>query len=243
LLGEVLSAARAVSGLESFGPQPRVVVVGASGGLGAALADAAEAAGALVTRVSRRDSPTAALDDAGFGALAAAHDGLAAVIVATGALHRDGRGPERDWRMLDADWMAEQFAVNAILPALAAKHFLPRLRRDSKAVFAALSARVGSIADNRLGGWHSYRASKAALNQIVKTLAVELARKNPAALALALHPGTVDTGMSRPFARNVPAERLQGTAEAAARLWAVMEACGPADSGRFLDHRGETVPW
>jgi NAD(P)-dependent dehydrogenase (short-subunit alcohol dehydrogenase family) len=139
--------------------------------------------------------------------------------------------------------MAEQFAVNAILPALAAKHFLPKLRRDGKAVFAALSARVGSIGDNRLGGWHSYRASKAALNQIVRTLSVELARKNPGAVMLALHPGTVDTGMSRPFQRNVPAAQLQSTAEAAAKLWAVIDAAGPADTGGFRDYKGETIPW
>lgn len=229
--------------LASFGPAPRVVVLGASGGVGAALADLAEAAGAAVTRLSRADSPTGALDDAGLAALAARGDGLAAVIVATGALHREGRGPERDWRMLDADWMAEQFAVNAILPALAAKHFLPRLRREGKSAFAALSARVGSIGDNRLGGWHSYRASKAALNQIVRTLSVELARKNPGAVMLALHPGTVDTGMSRPFQRNVPGPQLQAPGDAAARLWAVIDAATPADTGRFLDHRGDAIPW
>lgn len=231
--------------LDSFrgsdGLGPRVVVVG-MGGIGSALAAQAEAAGAEVVRLSRRDgiAPDAeAAIAAAFEPLAE----LAAVIVTTGVLHRERHQPERDWRQLDAAWMAESFAVNAILPALVAKHALPRLRRGSKAVFAALSARVGSIGDNRLGGWHSYRASKAALHQIVRTLSVELARKNPTALCVALHPGTVDTGMSKPFQRNVAADKLFTPEASAAHLWRVLDALTPADTGRAYDWAGEPLPW
>jgi NAD(P)-dependent dehydrogenase (short-subunit alcohol dehydrogenase family) len=219
----------------------RVVVVGASGGIGRALADAAESRGAVI-RLSRP-----ALDVADEGSIAAAADAageaLSHVIVAAGLLHRDGMGPERDWRQIDADWMLESFRVNTVLPALVAKHFLPRLRRDAPALFAVLTARVGSIGDNRLGGWHSYRASKAAANQLVKTLSVELRRKNPQGCIVALHPGTVDTGMSKPFQRNVAAEKLFTPAQAAAHLWRVMDGLGPADSGAFRAWDGADIPW
>lgn len=218
----------------------RVVIIGASGGIGAALAEVAAARGAEVIRVSR----PATADEAGIAAAAdAAGSNLSHVIVSIGLLHLDGVGPERDWRQIDPDWMLESFRVNSVLPALMAKHFLPRLRRDERAVFAALSARVGSIGDNRLGGWHSYRASKAALNQLVRTLSVELGRKNPAAIIAALHPGTVDSAMSQPFQRNVPDGQLQDPAKAAARLWAVIDALQPADSGGFFAPDGSALPW
>lgn len=165
------------------------------------------------------------------------------MIVASGLLHDGAHQPERDWRQIEADWMLENFRVNAVLPALVARHFLPRLRREAPAVMAVLTARVGSIADNRLGGWHSYRASKAAANQLVKTLSVELTRKNPAAVIVALHPGTVDTPLSRPFQRNLPEGRLFSAERAAAQLWQVIDALGPADTGRFLDWAGQPVPW
>lgn len=218
----------------------RVVILGASGGLGAALATEAEARGAHVMRISR---PSTESDEALAAAAAAAGDGLSHVIVATGLLHRDGEGPERDWRELDPEWMLENFRVNSVLPALAARHFLPRLRRDDRAVFAALSARVGSIGDNRLGGWHSYRASKAALNQLVRTLSVELRRKAPQAVIAALHPGTVDTSMSRPFQRNLAPGQLQPADAAARRLWGVIDALTPAESGGFFGPDGQPIPW
>jgi NAD(P)-dependent dehydrogenase (short-subunit alcohol dehydrogenase family) len=227
---------------ENGGTGDRVVVIGASGGIGRALADLAQARGAQVIRLSRPDIEVA--DEAGIAAAAeAAGDGLSHVIVASGLLHRDGIGPERDWRQLSADWMLESFRVNAVLPALVAKHFLPRLRRDGPALFALLSARVGSIGDNRLGGWHSYRASKAAANQLVRTLSVELKRKNPGAAIVALHPGTVDTGMSKPFQRNVTPEKLFTPAAAAGHLWNVMEGIGPAQSGGFLAWDGSEIAW
>jgi NAD(P)-dependent dehydrogenase (short-subunit alcohol dehydrogenase family) len=219
----------------------RIVVVGASGGIGRALADLAEARGDVI-RLSR---PVIDVDDEGSIAKAAeaAGEGLSHVIVAAGLLHRDGRGPERDWRQISADWMLESFKANTVLPALVAKHFLPRLRRDAPALFAVLTARVGSIGDNRLGGWHSYRASKAAANQLVRTLSVELRRKTPQAAIVALHPGTVDTGMSKPFQRNVAPEKLFTPAQSAAHLWAVMDGLGPADSGSFRAWDGAEIPW
>jgi NAD(P)-dependent dehydrogenase (short-subunit alcohol dehydrogenase family) len=219
----------------------RVVVVGASGGIGRALADQAAARGDVI-RLSR---PVIDVEDEASIAAAAeaAGDGLSHVIVAAGLLHRGAQGPERDWRQIDAEWMLESFKVNAVLPALVAKHFLPRLRRDSPSLFAVLTARVGSIGDNRLGGWHSYRAAKAAANQQVRTLSVELKRKNPLATIVALHPGTVDTGMSKPFQRNVAAEKLFTPARSAAHLWVVMDGLGPADSGSFRAWDGSEIPW
>ena len=133
--------------------------------------------------------------------------------------------------------------MNAIGPALAAKHFAPRLARDRRAVFAVLSARVASLADNRLGGWYGYRASKAALNMTVRCLAVELARTHPHAVCVALHPGTVATGLSRPFLRGVDPRRLATPAEAAARLLTVIDGLTPADTGGFLAYDGSTIPF
>ena len=220
----------------------RVVLVGASGGIGRALADAAEARGADVIRLSRPAIDWA--DEATFASAAeAAGEGLTHVIVAAGLLHNATHQPERDWKQLSAEWMLENFRVNSVIPALAAKHFLPRLSKGRQSIFAALTARVGSIADNRLGGWHSYRASKAATNQLVRTLAIELRRKNPSAVAVALHPGTVDTGMSRPFQRNVRPEKLFTPAVSAAHLWRVIDGLGPDDSGSFRAWDGQPIPW
>jgi NAD(P)-dependent dehydrogenase (short-subunit alcohol dehydrogenase family) len=137
--------------------------------------------------------------------------------------------------------MAYHFAVNATGPALLMKHFLPRLARQGRAVFATLSARVGSIEDNRLGGWISYRASKAALNQIVRTAAIELARTRPDAVCVALHPGTVATGLSAPFAK--AGLDVQAAPAAAARLLAVIDALVPAQSGKLLDPSGSQIPF
>ncbi|WP_243453754.1 SDR family NAD(P)-dependent oxidoreductase [Sandaracinobacteroides saxicola] len=217
-------------------------IVGASGGVGGALADVIAATGAPVVRLSRRTG----LDLTDEGSIAAAFAplaDLAGVIVATGLLHREDRQPERDWRQLDAAWMAENFAINTIGPALVAKHALPKLRRGDPSVFAALSARVGSIADNRLGGWHSYRASKVALNMLVRTLAIELARKNPAAVAVTLHPGTVDTGLSKPFQRNVAPEKLFTPAHSAAQLWRVIQGLTREDNGFALAWDGQRIPF
>ena len=166
---------------------------------------------------------------------------LRLVVDATGFLHGPDAMPEKSWRDLDPDRMARAFAVNAIGPALILKHFLPLLPYAGQSVFATLSAKVGSIADNRLGGWYSYRSSKAALNQIVRTAAVELGRLRPDAICVALHPGTVDSPLSAPFAKD--GLTVRSPAGAAERLLDVIDGLTPADSGGFYNHSGEPLPW
>lgn len=223
-------------------------MVGASGGIGGGFVAALRASGsfAAVVGLSRTSEP--ALDlaleasvEAAARHLADRHPAPRLVVVATGFLHGDGFAPEKSWRELDPAHLARAFAVNAIGPALVLKHFLPLLPRDGKSVFATLSARVGSIGDNGLGGWYSYRASKAALNQLLRTAAVELRRRWPEAVCVALHPGTVATRLSEPFAKAGLDVRTPATA--AARLLAVIDRLGPTDNGRFFDHRGTEVPW
>ena len=163
------------------------------------------------------------------------------IIDATGVLQSKTIKPEKSWRELDAAQMAEAFAINATGPALVMKHFLPLLPREGSCVFATLSARVGSIGDNRLGGWYSYRASKAALNQLVRTAAIELNRRAPKAICVALHPGTVDTGLSASFAKS--GLDVQTPELAAARLLETIAALAVGDSGGFFDYKGETIVW
>lgn len=227
----------------------RAVVIGASGGIGSAFADLLNGAGAEVVRLSRsavsqsdRIDLTDELSIAAAAERASSGGPIDLVFVASGLLHGDGIAPEKSWRDLSGDWLARSFAVNAIGPALAAKHFLPLLRRPGRAAFAALSARVGSIDDNRLGGWHGYRASKAALNMLVRTLAIELARTRPEALCVGLHPGTVDSGLSKPFQNGVAPERLFTPAYAAERMLDVLGALSPKDSGRCFAWDGSRIP-
>ena len=214
------------------------VVIGASGGIGAALADRLELAGYQVIRVARATSPGLDLLDESSIARTAASIGtdLDLVVDATGFLHDARFKPEKSLREIDPTHLAYSFAINAIGPALLLKHFSPLLARDRRAVFATLSARVGSISDNHLGGWYSYRASKAALNQLIRTAAIELARSHKLATCVALHPGTVQTQLSRPFAK-VGLE-VQTPLQAAQRLVAVIDALRPEQSGLFLDYRG-----
>lgn len=239
----------------------RAVVVGASGGLGAAFVDAltADARIARIDALARDVSrvPTAAgdkvvpgaidlEDEASIAAAAERLDGapLDLVLVASGVLHDTaGLRPEKTWRQLEAASLLRSYAINAVGPALVAKHLLPRLRRDHKAVFAAISARVGSIEDNRIGGWYAYRASKAALNQLLRTLAVELGRRWPDALCVGLHPGTTDTPLSQPFQANVPAGKLFSPSFAASRLLAVLDGLDAAASGGLYAWDGERIPF
>lgn len=178
---------------------------------------------------------------AGFAGLAAPP---ALIIVATGLLHDQTRGilPEKSWRGLDPAAMAQVFAANAIGPALIAKHGLPLLPRDRRAVFAVLSARVGSIGDNRLGGWHSYRASKAALNMLIRNFAIELGRSHPQAIAAALHPGTVDSRLSGPFQRGVVPDKLFAPDQAAGYLLDAIDRLTPAESGGLFAWDGSRLP-
>jgi len=220
-----------------------VVVIGATGGIGAALSEALEQRGDRVLRIGRRTTPGLdLLDEASIVAAArAAGTDLSLVIDATGFLHDARFQPEKSLRQIDAAQMAYSFAINATGPALLMKHFLPLLARNGRAVFATLSARVGSIADNRLGGWHSYRASKAALNQILRTAAMELVRTRPQTICVALHPGTVGTTLSGPFAKG--GLEGQSSAQSAARLLAVIDRLTPAETGLLLDQHGVVIPF
>jgi NAD(P)-dependent dehydrogenase (short-subunit alcohol dehydrogenase family) len=228
-------------------PSNIAVVIGSTGGIGAALLRTLQDGRDFdaVIGLSRTSSPALDLRDEASIAAAAGHvAGLGAlrlVILCTGRLHGPGMQPEKNLRSLDAAAMADAFIVNTIGPALVLKHFLPVLARDGRAVLAALSARVGSIGDNRLGGWYSYRAAKAALNQVLHTAAVEVRRSHRQAIVVALHPGTVDTPLSAPFGKS--GLDVQSPDIAAGRLLSVIAGLTPDDSGSFLDQHGKVVPW
>ena len=229
-------------------------IFGASGGIGKALCAALMERGVKVHAGSRSgDAPVQGAQGFRFDLTDEASIATAAetmrddppdlVLVATGVLTlADGTGPERSYKAIDGTAMGEVFALNTIGPALIAKHMLPLLPRQKRCVFAALSARVGSISDNRLGGWHSYRSSKAALNMLVRNFAIELGRTHKEAVVAALHPGTVDTALSEPFQGNVPDQQLTEPMEAAQNLLAVIDGLSPSDSGGHFDWQGETIP-
>ncbi len=233
-----------------------VAVVGAGGGIGAAFVDALESRDgvASVHALSRAAVPHASsrvvagridvTDEASVIEAAGGIDQpLDLVIVATGILHSDRFQPERRIREFDPATFQAVIAVNTTGPAIVAKHFLPKLRKDGGSVFAAISARVGSIADNRLGGWTSYRASKAALNMVLKTFAIEHARSRPESAIVALHPGTVDTALSEPFSKRVPTEKLFTPAQSAGYLLDVIEGLGPEDTGGFFAWDGSRIDY
>lgn len=174
-------------------------------------------------------------------ALVSKESPLDVIIVATGLLHNETIKPEKSLRELSAEKLKTLFEVNTILPALIAKHFLPQLNKNSRSIFAALSARVGSISDNRLGGWYGYRASKAALNMIIKNAAIEIGRRNKQAIIVGLHPGTVDSHLSKPYQENVPAEKLFTPDFAVKKLLAVLENLTPPNSGQCFAWDGKAI--
>lgn len=165
------------------------------------------------------------------------------VIVATGFLHDQYRMPEKSLRDLSAEKFEKNFLINSIGPALVAKYFLPRLPKNQRAIFAALSARVGSISDNQLGGWYAYRASKAALNMLIKTASIEVGRRNKHAIVVALHPGTVATNLSEPFQKNVAQEKLFSPAQSTKSLYSVLNKLSIEDTGKIFAWDGKEIPY
>jgi NAD(P)-dependent dehydrogenase (short-subunit alcohol dehydrogenase family) len=233
------------------------VIIGASGAIGQALCEQVVASGAYRTTFAfaRSEQDASATTRAGridvtdedsiarAADLVAREGPVGLVIVATGILHGPGVSPEKSIAALDPLAMGTVLAVNTIGPALCAKHFIPLLPRRGRAIFAALSARVGSIEDNRLGGWYAYRASKAALNQIIRTLAVETARTRPDAVVVGLHPGTVASGLSRPFRSGDTQPGVFKPEESATRLIGVLHRLSPGNSGRLFAWDGQPVPF
>lgn len=243
-------------GQGAIGIPRKVCVFGASGGIGQALCDAFARSGCETIYAGSRSGIAFegeqirgfAFDLCDESSIAAAAEMMRAdppewVIAATGVLTlADGTGPERTYRRLDPASMAEVFALNTIGPALIAKHMLGIMPRGRAFTLAALSARVGSISDNRLGGWHSYRASKAALNMLLRNFALEMARTHPGSVIVGLHPGTVDSALSAPFQSGLAEGQLTRPQDAAQSLIGVLLRLTPAQSGRVFDFRGDEVP-
>lgn len=242
--------------MKSMADPLNVLVVGASGGIGGAVINNLSKnpstriwAAARKKLVYNSDMITPLLLDltneksikVAAENIANSGNGLDLVLVATGFLHDTLIRPEKTWKSLSYDSFNKSFSINCIGPALVAKHIIPLLKKDSKSVFAVLSARIGSISDNHTGGWHSYRASKAALNMVVRTLAVELSRTNPIALCVSLHPGTVDTKLSLPFQRGVSKDRLFDKDLAATQLLNVIDDMSIESSGGLYAWDGKSI--
>ena len=237
-------------------PSTSAAVIGASGGIGRALVRVLAESRAYepifaLSRSERtfprgvRTQPIDLGDEATIAAAAAKvreAGPVGLVVVATGILHGEGVSPEKTFKALDPVAMATVFSVNTIGPALVAKHFVPLLARQGRTVFAALSARVGSIDDNRLGGWYTYRASKAALNQVLRTLSIEVARGRPDAIVVGLHPGTVASDLSRPFRPDPDGHGVFRPEESAAHLLRVLDGLGAKDTGGIFAWDGSRLP-
>lgn len=232
----------------STATRPLALVIGAGGGIGRAVADhlRSNCNDCDVRGFTRESEPPidltleTSIEEAARSVSNGAAE-ICLIFVATGFLHDDAFVPERSLGQLNREHMLKSFEINAIGPALVMKHFLPLLPRSGRSVFAVLSARVGSIEDNRLGGWYSYRASKAALNQLVRTSAIELKRTKPEAICVAVHPGTTDTPLSAPFVKS--GLDAQSPGPVAERLVALLGRLSKSDSGSFLDYSGATIPW
>ncbi|WAJ36164.1 SDR family NAD(P)-dependent oxidoreductase [Pseudomonas sp. GOM7] len=230
--------------LNSLGSGYKALVIGASGTLGQAFCQLLRGDGncTSVRELSRGSTPAIDMEDPSSIAVAAealVEEGPFQLILHTaGLLHRPGIAPEKSLNAIEADALQAVFQVNALGPALVLRHFLPLL--DKQGAMAMLSAKVGSIGDNRLGGWYAYRASKAALNMLIKTAAIELARSKPKARLLSLHPGTVISPLSQPF-RGATAARPAELA--AAQMLQVIDSLGPEHSGSFHAYDGQPLPW
>lgn len=230
--------------MASLGDGYRVLVIGASGALGTAFCRQLEqdprCAG--VRMLGRRTAPELDLERPETIASAAAELAAEApyqlILHAAGMLHRERIKPEKSFTAIEPEALQAVFQVNTLGPALVLRHFLPLL--DPRGTMAMLSAKVGSIGDNRLGGWYTYRASKAALNMLIKTASIELARTRPQSRLVSLHPGTVLSGLSQPFRGASSARPADVAAE---ELLTLIDQLTPADSGHFFAYDGERLPW
>lgn len=230
--------------MQSLPKDYRAVVAGSTGGIGAAFVDLLKADEncAEVIEFSRSSWPAINFDDEATikNAAETIEGDVNLFIDATGFLADEIIKPEKSLKTLDAQNMIRLFQLNAMGPALLMKHFTPLMPRKERSIFATLSARVGSIGDNSLGGWHSYRASKSALNMFLKCTAIELARNKPQNICVALHPGTVETSLSDPFA----SDRERFTPEySAAQMLEVLDGLSPAQTGTFWDYKGDAIEW
>ena len=224
------------------------VVLGSTGGIGKAIKDNLVKQNIFydVIPVSRETNPKVDLENEESiidlaEAIKRRDRELGLLVDATGLLHNENIFPEKNLRSLTQEALVENFLVNAIGPVLCLKHLSQLFPRVGKSVFVSLSARVGSVEDNQLGGWYSYRASKAALNQLIKTASIELARGLPDHVSVAVHPGTVATKLSKPFSK--AGLRLLTPDEAAAKLWKVIENLESSDTGKFFDNEKRSIPW
>lgn len=230
--------------MNSLGEGYRALVIGASGALGAAFCELLneDPRCSVVRELGRNSAPGLDLEKPDSIASAAAELAEEApyqlILHAAGLLHRDDIKPEKSYSAIEADALQAIFQVNTFGPALVLRHFLPLL--DPRGAMAVLSAKVGSIGDNRLGGWYTYRASKAALNMLIKTAGIELARTRPQTRLLTLHPGTVISGLSQPFKG---ASAARPASLAARELLSLIDRLAPADSGNFFAYNGESLPW
>lgn len=235
------SALEAGRALSTSIAMTHALIIGASGGIGSAVAQELERRGVSVTGLSRSGNGLDVTDEASveehLGRLEGPYD---LIFCATGALEIDGASPEKTIRDLTPKAIADQVALNAIGPAMVLKHAIRLVPRREAAVMAVLSARVGSIGDNGLGGWYSYRTAKAAVNQLVHSAAIEFGRTHKKLSCVALHPGTVETAFTAKYADNHP---TVSAAEAAGRLCDVFEQLTPAHSGRFFDYAMKEIPW
>lgn len=218
----------------------QVLIIGSSGGIGQALTSKLRAQGFNVATRSRTQDGFDITDEESVEAGLEGLQDLSGLIIASGALEIDGAIPEKSVRFVTQKAMMDQFAVNAVGPALVLKHAARLLCRDARAVCAVLTARVGSIGDNKMGGWISYRAAKAAANQIVRTTSIELARSHPRAVCVAIHPGTVDTSFTQKYVDRHPTVTPD---TAASNILAVLNGLGPSQSGGFYDWAGKPMQW
>ncbi|MGY3437670.1 MULTISPECIES: SDR family NAD(P)-dependent oxidoreductase [unclassified Marinovum] len=219
----------------------RALIIGASGGIGGAVSANLRAQGVDVTGLSRSADGFDVTEETSIVRhLSALEPGYDLILVATGALEIEGTAPEKTIRDLEPQAMAAQFALNTIGPAMVLKHGARLLAKDRRAVMAVLSARVGSIGDNRLGGWYSYRVAKAGVNQMVHSFAIELGRSHSRAICVALHPGTVATRFTQNYQGRHPTVAPQ---DAAGNLLSVIEGLAVEDSGGFYDWAGSEVEW